>query len=65
MCPETQDITYICDEGIKGMFPGGIRQLGIPPELAVGEQEAQTILPNATVIFEIGYRGRRLVDLGG
>ena len=46
------------DEGIEGMYPGGERQLVIPPELAYGSSGRGSIPPNATLIFEVVYLGR-------
>ena len=45
------------EEGILGMFPGGLRQLVIPPELAYGEEGLSRVPPNATLIYEIDYLG--------
>ncbi len=41
------------EEGVQGMKVGGTRQLVIPPEIALGEQGANAIPPNATLIMEI------------
>ena len=50
------------DEGIKGMYPGGERQLVIPPDLAYGSTGTQNIPPNATLIFEVVYLGRNTAN---
>ena len=41
------------DKGLLGMHVGGKRLLIIPPEYGYGSQEAGTIPPNSTLIFEI------------
>lgn len=45
------------DEGILGMYPGGERQLIIPPELAYDSLGTPNIPPNSTLIFEVNYLG--------
>ena len=45
------------DEGIVGMYPGGQRQLVIPPALAYGQIPRQNIPANSTLIFEVQYIG--------
>ncbi len=41
------------DQGVAGMKVGGKRKLTIPPELGYGSQQAGSIPPNSTLIFEI------------
>lgn len=41
------------EEGVQGMKVGGKRLLVIPPELGLGEQEANNIPANSTLILEI------------
>lgn len=42
------------DEGVKGMQPGGRRELVIPPDLAYGPQgQPPAIAPNETLVFVI------------
>jgi hypothetical protein len=42
------------DEGLKGMRPGGVRELTIPPALAYGDEgHGGVIPPKATLHFEI------------
>ena len=41
------------DTGVVGMKVGGKRKLTIPPELAYGDQQAGSIPPNSTLVFEI------------
>lgn len=42
------------DEGIRGMRPGGVRTLVIPPHLAFGTAGAgTTVPPNATLVLEV------------
>lgn len=45
------------DEGVSGMFLGGVRQLVIPPELGYGEEGNELVPPNATLKFEIALLG--------
>ena len=45
------------EEGVLGMYPGGLRQIIVPPELAYGEAGLSDIPPNATLIYEIDYLG--------
>jgi FKBP-type peptidyl-prolyl cis-trans isomerase FkpA len=48
------------DLGIRGMKPGGVRRVIIPPELGYGAVPRQGIPANSTLIFDIQYVG--LVD---
>ena len=42
------------DFGVRGMQPGGIRALTIPPEFAYGDRAIANIIPkNATLYFEV------------
>jgi len=41
------------EEGVQGMKVGGKRLLVIPPAIALGEQGANAIPPNATLIMEL------------
>jgi len=41
------------DQGVKGMKPGGVRELNIPSELAYGEKGKGPIPPNARLHFEV------------
>ena len=42
------------DEGLKGMKPGGIRELSIPSALGYGDEgQGDAIPPNATLHFQI------------
>ena len=45
------------DEGLLGMYPGGERQLVIPPDLAYDSLGTANIPPNSTLIFEVNYLG--------
>lgn len=45
------------EEGMIGMYPGGLRQLVIPPELGYGDAAVSSIPPNSTLIFEVDYLG--------
>ena len=45
------------EEGIQGMYPGGQRQLVIPPGLAYGQIPRSGIPANSTLIFEVLYIG--------
>ena len=45
------------DEGVLGMYPGGERQLVIPPALAYDSLGTANIPPNATLTFEVTYLG--------
>lgn len=42
------------EEGVKGMRPGGVRKLRVPPEAAFGKVgQGMTIPPNAILLYEI------------
>lgn len=41
------------NEGIKGMGPGQLRRLIVPPEYAYGRFQVQEIPPNATLTIDI------------
>ncbi|MGE3616786.1 MAG: FKBP-type peptidyl-prolyl cis-trans isomerase [Gemmatimonadales bacterium] len=41
------------DEGVRGMAPGGIRQLIIPPNLGYGAAGSGPIPPNSILVFRI------------
>lgn len=45
------------DEGLLGMYPGGERQLVVPPQLAYDSTGRDGVPPNATLIFEVNYIG--------
>lgn len=45
------------EEGLMGVYPGGVRQLVIPPDLAYGEEGVSGVPPNSTLIYEIDYLG--------
>lgn len=45
------------EEGMTGMYPGGLRQLIIPPELAYDSVAIGNIPANSTLIYEIDYLG--------
>ena len=45
------------DLGIRGMKPGGVRRVIIPPELGYGSVPRQGIPANSTLIFDIQYVG--------
>jgi len=41
------------DEGVGSMKVGGKRQLVVPPELGLGDQDIEIVPPNSTLIFEV------------
>ncbi len=45
------------DQGLVGMKVGGERILTIPPDLAYGNQQAGTIPPNSTLVFDVKLIG--------
>ncbi len=45
------------DEGVSGMFLGGLRQVIIPPTLGYGEEGNELVPPNSTLTFEIALLG--------
>ncbi len=50
----TEQVFEGWNEGISSMSAGGIRQLVIPPELALGEEGVPGVIPaNATLILEV------------
>jgi FKBP-type peptidyl-prolyl cis-trans isomerase FkpA len=40
-------------EGVRGMQVGGVRRLIIPPSLAYGSTQFQSIPPNSILVFEV------------
>ena len=46
------------DQGVRGMRPGAVRLVTVPPELGYGKRGAPPVIPgNATLIFEIRLVG--------
>lgn len=42
------------EEGLRGMRPGGVRQLVVPPRMAYGRRGLPPVIPpNTTLVFEI------------
>lgn len=41
------------EQGVRGMRPGGVRILRIPPELGYGERGTGPIPPDATLLFRV------------
>ncbi len=48
------------EEGLRGMRPGGVRQLVVPARMAYGTRGLPPIIPpNSTLVFEIELVGAR------